>query len=73
MNYISQWEEKTINTDEFKIIFLSKNTFDLFWSEGWYNNARFKIDRKSKSFHLMKKPTRSYPKNTMEVLGSIIK
>lgn len=60
----------TKNFGEYKIIYLTKNTFNFFWGYGWDSQAKFKRD--GKNFTLLQRPTRSLPKDVNVILSKMI-
>lgn len=48
--HIANWQAKTKNIGAFKTIQVSSNFVDCFFSDGWEDFCRIKIDRKTKSW-----------------------
>lgn len=67
---IDAWKQKTKNFGEYKIIYLTKNTFNFFWGYGWDSQAKFKRD--GKTFSLLQRPTRSLPRDINVILSKMI-
>jgi len=44
---INAWLQKTKNFGEYKIVYLTKNTFNFFWGYGWESQAKLKRDGKT--------------------------
>ena len=60
MDFIVQWNKKTQNIGEFKLILIGPKVLDVFWGMGFDNWARVKRD--GKDFILIEK-NKSLPKN----------
>jgi major membrane immunogen (membrane-anchored lipoprotein) len=72
MNFIKDWQDKTINYGEYKIIYVTRNSFDLFMGQGWKNRMRIYFDRKNNVFKLPDYYTKPIPNNALEVLRKVI-
>ena len=56
---ISKWNAKTKNLGDIKVIYINHNLVDIFYTDGWENATRVKLDRKAKSFSFTNQEHRS--------------
>ena len=48
--YLADWQKKTKNIGDIKVIYVTNNLVDVFYGESWTSHTRIYLDRKGKSF-----------------------
>lgn len=68
---IENWNKKTININEHKIVFITHNLFDIFLYNGWENVVRVKLNRANKTYLCLDEKQRTNPA-IIRILNTIV-